>query len=87
MTKWPAPIIRLYLGQVTPETLLSATDDLDARTKKRQVCEAHFFIGELALQHAAKDEAARLFRLVAEGCSAVGASLAIAELKTLGGQP
>jgi len=48
MTKWPAPVIRLCLGQATPEEVLGAADDPDAATKQRRVCEASFFIGQMA---------------------------------------
>jgi len=86
MTEWPAPIIRLHLGQMTPEAVLAAADDPDVNTRKRQVCDANFFIGELALQRGAKDEAVRLFRLVAAGCETTG-GIANIELKALGAQP
>jgi lipoprotein NlpI len=68
MTKWPAPVVRLFLGQLTPTDLLAAADDTDADTRKGQVCEANFYIGELALQQGDKAEAARLFRLAATDC-------------------
>jgi lipoprotein NlpI len=68
MTKWPAPVIRMFLGQTTPEVVLAAADDPDATTKRGQVCEANFYSGELALQQGAKEEAKRLFRLAAAGC-------------------
>jgi lipoprotein NlpI len=68
MTKWPAPVIRMFLGQTTPEAVLAAADDPDATTKRGQVCEANFYSGELALQQGAKEEAKRLFRLAAAGC-------------------
>jgi lipoprotein NlpI len=68
MTKWPAPVVRLFLGQTTPTELLAAADDPDADTKKGQLCEANFYIGELALQQGDKEEAARLFRLAAADC-------------------
>jgi hypothetical protein len=32
MTKWPAPVIRLYLGQMTPDSVLAAADSPDAQT-------------------------------------------------------
>jgi lipoprotein NlpI len=85
MTKWPAPLIRLYLGQLTPAAVLSAADDPDANTKKGQACEANFFNGELALQHGAKKEAERLFRLAAANCPRefVEWPAAVVELKTL----
>jgi len=89
MTKWPAPVIRLYLGQMTPEAVLAAAADLDASKQKSQVCEANFFMGELALQQGRKDEATRLFRIADEGCPKDSFQLtaASAELKALGAQP
>jgi lipoprotein NlpI len=68
MTVWPAPVIRLFLGQMTPAAVLVATDDPDARKKPGQLCEVRFYSGELALRQGAKDEAARLFRLAAGDC-------------------
>jgi lipoprotein NlpI len=68
MTKWPAPVVRLYLGQLTPEAVLDAADDPNAETKKGKVCEANFYTGELALQQGKKDEARRLFGLAAADC-------------------
>ena len=87
MTKWPAPVVRLFLGQMTPTDLLAAADDPDADTKKGQVCEANFYIGELALQQGGKEEAARLFRLAATDCphGFVEGPSARSELEALGG--
>jgi lipoprotein NlpI len=86
MTKWPAPVIRLFLGQATPATVLAAADDSDANTKRGQVCEANFYSGELALQKGNKEEAARLFRLAAANCphEFVEGPAANAELGALG---
>jgi lipoprotein NlpI len=86
MTKWPAPVIRLFLGQTTPAAVLAAADDPDANTKRAQLCEANFYLGELALQQGAKENAARLFRLAAADCPRefVEGPAASAELKTLG---
>ncbi|HUZ32089.1 MAG TPA: tetratricopeptide repeat protein [Xanthobacteraceae bacterium] len=39
MTKWPVPVIRLFLGQMTPEAVLAAADDSDANTTKRHADE------------------------------------------------
>jgi lipoprotein NlpI len=60
MNKWPVPVIRLYLGELTPADVLAAADDRKADIKKGQVCEASFYIGELALQQRENEEAARL---------------------------
>jgi tetratricopeptide (TPR) repeat protein len=68
LSKWPAPVIRLYLGQSAPADVLAAAGDADANTKKDQICEANFYIGELSLQQGKKGDAARLFRLAAADC-------------------
>src|SRR5262249_40410953 len=44
MTTWPAPIIRLYLGQSTPAAVLAAADDPDADIRQIQVCQANFYV-------------------------------------------
>jgi lipoprotein NlpI len=89
MTKWPAPIIRLFLGEMTSEAMLAAADDPDAKKKKGQVCEANFYAGELALQQGAKEDAGRLFRLAAADCSHAFLewSAANSELKGLSANP
>jgi tetratricopeptide (TPR) repeat protein len=86
MTKWPAPVIRLYLGELTPANVLAAADDRNADIKRGRVCEANLFIGELALQQGKNEEAARLFRLAAGDCPQdfVEWYAARAELKALG---
>ena len=89
MTKWPAPVIRLYLGQLTSEAVLAAAVDPDSETQKGQVCETNFYTGELALQRGDKDGATHLFRLAAAGCpkSFIEYDGAVAEIKALGLQP
>jgi lipoprotein NlpI len=68
MTKWPAPIVRLFLGQLTPAAVLAAADDPNANKKKGRLCEANFYGGELSLMKGSKDEAIRLFRLAVSDC-------------------
>jgi len=89
MTRWPAPIIGLYLGQKTPEGVLAAADNPDAVIKKGRVCEVNFYAGELALQQGAKDEALRRLRLAAADCPRGYTEwwTANAELKALGATP
>ncbi|MBW0002779.1 MAG: tetratricopeptide repeat protein [Hyphomicrobiales bacterium] len=88
MTLWPAPVVRLYLGELAPEAVLSAANDPDPQIKRGQVCDAHFYTGELALQQGNKDEALRLFHLATD-CpkSFIEYEGAIAELKALGVTP
>jgi lipoprotein NlpI len=68
MSRWPAPIIRLFLGEMTFDAVLNAADDASSLKTKERVCEANLFAGELALGRGAADEAVRLLRLAADGC-------------------
>jgi lipoprotein NlpI len=87
MTKWPAPVIRLFLGQTTPAEVLAAANDSDAKAKRGQICEANFYLGELALQQGAREEATRMFRLAATDCPRefVEGHSASSELEALAG--
>ncbi len=89
MTAWPAPVVRMFLGELTPAQVLAAADDKDPKTKQGQVCDANFYNGELALMKGAKDDALRLFRLAANDClhTFTEWSAANAELKALGVAP
>jgi tetratricopeptide (TPR) repeat protein len=89
MTKWPAPVIRFYLGSLTAPDVLAAAENADVKTANGHVCEANFYTGELALLQGAKEEAMRLFKLAAVDCpkAFVEWPAANAELKALGQSP
>lgn len=89
MTAWPAPIVRLFMGQTTPSALLDAAENPDAATKKGQVCEANFYGGELSLINGSKAEAIRSLRLAASDCphNFTEWYSANSELKLLGATP
>jgi tetratricopeptide (TPR) repeat protein len=86
MTAWPAPVIRLYLAQLTPEAVLAAADDPDPAVKRGKVCEANFYTAELSLLADRKDEATRLLVPAASDCpfDYRERQLAEAELKAMG---
>jgi tetratricopeptide (TPR) repeat protein len=86
MTVWPAPIIRLFMGQATLAAVQTSADDPDAAKKKGQICELNFYAGELSLLKKANDEAISFFRLASSACphSFIEWGAANAELKALG---
>lgn len=43
MKEWPAPVIRMYLGQMTPAAVLAAADNPNGAKKTSHVCEANFY--------------------------------------------
>lgn len=89
MTAWPAPVVRLFLGEITQAVVLAAADDKNPMTKQKQICDAIFNGGELALLKGKKDEAIRLFRLVVKNCPKPLYAWygTMAELKALGITP
>ena len=80
-TKWPGPVVRLFLGMVTPAGVRA-----DVGASKGRACEADFYIGMWELRQGAKDNAARLLRLAADNCPRTEFErfAANAELKQLG---
>jgi tetratricopeptide (TPR) repeat protein len=68
MSAWPAPVVRMFLGETTPDAVLAAAERGDPDKRDMRVCEARFYIGELALVQGAREEATRLFRQVAAEC-------------------
>lgn len=50
-SKWPAPILRFYMGQIKAKQVLAAAASPDAEKQKGQLCEADFYTGEDALLH------------------------------------
>jgi tetratricopeptide (TPR) repeat protein len=86
MTAWPAPVIRLFLGQSTPDAVMAATDDSDPVTRRGLVCEANYYAGEVALLHGRRDEAVNFFTAASADCPSRWTEweAADAELKALG---
>ena len=68
MSKWPAPVIRRYLDEITAEALRSAAEDLDPSTRSERICEANFYDGALALRHGSVNEALSLLRAAGKEC-------------------
>ncbi|MGC2180367.1 MAG: tetratricopeptide repeat protein [Bradyrhizobium sp.] len=82
MTVWPAPVIRLFLGEFNVEQTFGAAFDTDPQTKAAQTCEANFYAGEFALLKKDKKEAQRLLKLAADNCppSFIESTAAVAAL-------
>ena len=87
LSKWPGPVGKLYLGQMTAEeVLMTAASSGTDREKKWQVCEANYFTGEDALFHQQRATALARLKAARDGCpkGEMGYGAALAELKRLG---
>lgn len=80
MKVWPAPVIRLFLGEMNIEQALAAAS-ADPQNKAAQTCEANFYGGEFALLKKNRKEAQRLLKLAADNCplAFVESTAAVAE--------
>ncbi|MGB0125911.1 MAG: tetratricopeptide repeat protein [Silvibacterium sp.] len=87
LSKWPGPVLKLDLGQMTAsEVMMAAPSPGTDRQKKWQACEANYFTGEDALLHHQRPTALERLNAARNGCpkgdTTYGATLA--ELKRLG---
>ncbi|UFZ04616.1 hypothetical protein LQG66_36470 [Bradyrhizobium ontarionense] len=89
MSKWPAPLVRLFLGQETTEAVLAAADRGAPAMRRTRRCEASLFAGELMLDQGREVAAMRLIdRALAECPSTSGErSVAKAEARVLSVMP
>lgn len=62
-------MIRLFLGEASPDDTLKVAETTGPTNKTTQICEADFYIGEYDLATGAKEQALRLLRLAHENCA------------------
>jgi lipoprotein NlpI len=48
-SKWPAPLVDLLMGRSSAEALYKAAESPDAAIQAGRLCEAHFYVAQLAL--------------------------------------
>jgi hypothetical protein len=85
LSKWPGPALKLDMGQMTADDVMSAAANASADTKW-QICEANYFIGEDALFHHQRTLAMARLKAARDGCPKTDGAYAAAlvELKRLG---
>jgi predicted Zn-dependent protease len=83
--EWPEPVMELLSGQINSSALLKAAENPDAKKRKDQVCEAHFYLGEYQLLNNRPSEALALLQEAEQECpkTFVEYRAAVAELKRL----
>ncbi len=63
LSKWPGPVIQLYLGQTTQEDVFHA-----AGSDSDQKCEYNFYVGEYRALRGERPEALALFHAASDSC-------------------
>jgi lipoprotein NlpI len=62
MSKWPAPVVSMFLEETSPEQVLAAARDSDRWKQQVQRCDAYFFIGQWHLMRGDATRAAQFFQ-------------------------
>jgi tetratricopeptide (TPR) repeat protein len=85
LSKWPGPVLKLDLGQMTADDVMVIAK-AEGDMQKWQVCEANYFTGEDALFHHQRTTALARFKAARDGCPKgdTGYGAALLELKRLG---
>lgn len=68
LTKWPGPVIELFLGKDSPKAVLQAASDQNPVKQKGQECEANFYIAENHALHGQQSAAQGSFREAVKIC-------------------
>lgn len=86
LSKWPGPVLKLDLGQMTAGEVMAAATKASADKQEGQVCEANYFTGEDALFHHQRTTAMARLKAASEGCPERDGAYrrAVVELKRLG---
>lgn len=66
---WPDPVISMFLGEISPEAANTKATDASAEVRKREICEADYYVGEWYLLKHGKKQARALFRKAQNECS------------------
>jgi tetratricopeptide (TPR) repeat protein len=85
LSKWPGPVLKLYLGQMTAEDVMKTAN---AYIDKQEwyVCEANYFTGEDALLHDHRETALARLKAARDSCPRYDTDYiaALVELNRLG---
>jgi len=86
LSKWPGPVLKLDLGQMTANEVMMAAASPGSDRQKWWVCEANYFTGEDALLHHQRTTALARLKAARDGCPKGDPdyAAALAELKRLG---
>jgi hypothetical protein len=68
LSKWPGPVLKLDLGQMTANEVMAAAASGVSAWQKWQVCEANYFTGEDALLHHQQTTALARLKAARDGC-------------------
>jgi tetratricopeptide (TPR) repeat protein len=70
---WPRPLVDLYLGTVSHDSISSAApSNGDVKAQRRRVCEIEFYLATFDLEQSARDEAQQHIRAAADTCAVGG---------------
>jgi lipoprotein NlpI len=83
---WPAPLVRLFLGDAVPSAVEAAAAEGDPLAQRQQHCESDFYLGEWTLERRDLKLARNLLERARQNCPPAYVEYvgAVSELKRLG---
>jgi lipoprotein NlpI len=83
--EWPAPVLRAYLGDISPEAALLAAAHADPRKQVEQRCETYYYLGQWRVIRSEQEQAVINLRSAQSQCPTTFLEYtgATAELKRL----
>lgn len=67
-SRWPAPIVSFFTGEMRQEDVFAAAGDGDDAAARGRICEANFYVGEWLLSHGDRAPAQPMIRKAADAC-------------------
>jgi len=61
LTKWPGPVLKLFLGTTTPDGLFAEAKDRDKTAENQKLCEVYFYLGQYYLIMGEASKARNMF--------------------------
>ncbi len=68
MTRWPAPLVRMFLGEKAPKAALAAASNAASGWTRGQICDANLYVAEFYRLKDDTDRALRYYRLARQDC-------------------
>jgi lipoprotein NlpI len=70
---WPAPVVDLFLGKSTRQSISEAVlSNGDARAQRKRACEIEFYLATFEIEQGLQDQARQHLRTAADTCAVGG---------------
>ena len=69
MDKWPGPVVKAWLDEITPQAAMAAATATDGKARRDNVCDANFYLGEREIARGNTAAGLQYLRRAAADCA------------------